>query len=278
MKSVVGIAKAGEMRTSTAVNAKVQYTFQRYDDMAAAIGKAFREHQVATAVAESSTEYHTWEKPTQNGVTLWTQCRALVRFQFTSLVDGSTFPVVAAGEGTDSSDKATNKAMTSAYKNALKIAFTLSTGEDDPDEHRPEIVTRNQVPDPAQQGYRDPGEDTVWQSVEQLATQPTEQNPESSRVEIAVRAVEGISRARTSGDLAALAAWALGKGAMLVDLSGGGVTVARRILAARATVPAGPRSNTAQQTQRPGRLPSQPPQGQQVRDVPLPEEPEGYGS
>lgn len=43
--------------------------------------------------------------------------------------------VAAIGEAADSGDKACNKAMTAANKYALRQAFQIETGDDDPDKH-----------------------------------------------------------------------------------------------------------------------------------------------
>jgi hypothetical protein len=57
-----------------------------------------------------------------------------LRFTHTS---GSYVEVEAAGEGSDTGDKATAKAMTAAYKYALRETFCIETG-DDPDKHASE--------------------------------------------------------------------------------------------------------------------------------------------
>lgn len=248
MADVIGIAKAGEMRQGTGINARVQYNFQRYEDMAAAVGKAFREHGVATQTVLTGTpNIHHFDKPTQSGKTLWTWIQLTMRFVFTSLVDGSTFTVEAVGEGLDSSDKATNKAMTSAYKNALRIAFTLSTGDDDPDASRPQVDTphetaRNAPPNGQPGAQLDPRERAVWDAVQLAARQPAEQNTEPSRMEIANQALQMLPKCRTTGDLAAVAAWVMGKGAFQTSPTQDGTTLAMRILSTRSTLPVGPRS------------------------------------
>ena len=54
-------------------------------------------------------------------------------FDFVSTEDGSRHTVKTFGEAMDSGDKATNKAMTAAFKYALRESFLISTG-DDPDD------------------------------------------------------------------------------------------------------------------------------------------------
>jgi hypothetical protein len=54
---------------------------------------------------------------------------------------GTEITVCALGEGADTSDKATNKAMTGAYKYALRQTFCIETG-DDPDKERIDRATR----------------------------------------------------------------------------------------------------------------------------------------
>jgi ERF superfamily len=235
MAEVIGIAKAGEMRNR---RGDVQYNFQRYEDMAGAVGKVFRSAGVATqtVLAAPPNVYH-WEKPTQDGKTLWTWVQVSMRFALTSLVDGSTFTVEALGEGLDSSDKATNKAMTSAYKNALKIAFTLSTADDkDPDATRPTMDTpREQVSQNGQQ--HQPPPEPIWAQVEQVARGSSAFDPEPARVEAAQRVKGSVGKANTTGDLAQLAQWASDRRALDVDVDG--VMLARRLWSFRSTLRVG---------------------------------------
>lgn len=57
--------------------------------------------------------------------------RSTIRFQH----EGGTYiDVMSAGEGADSGDKSLNKALTGAYKYALRQTFCIETG-DDPDKH-----------------------------------------------------------------------------------------------------------------------------------------------
>jgi hypothetical protein len=68
---------------------------------------------------------------------MWQRCRMLVRWRVYAS-DGSYVEHVTRGEGTDSGDKASNKAMTAAEKYLLLQVFAIAEGGDDPDHHRPE--------------------------------------------------------------------------------------------------------------------------------------------
>ena len=62
-------------------------------------------------------------------------------FDFVSADDGSIHVVRTMGEAMDSSDKATNKAMSAAYKYAALMTFAIPTeGDNDADAHTPEVV------------------------------------------------------------------------------------------------------------------------------------------
>jgi hypothetical protein len=56
-----------------------------------------------------------------------------VRYTLTHAGSGESQVICTVGEGADSGDKASNKAMTAAYKYALRQAFLIETGND-PDE------------------------------------------------------------------------------------------------------------------------------------------------
>jgi hypothetical protein len=63
-----------------------------------------------------------------------------MEFDFVSAVDGSKHVVKTCGEAMDSADKATNKAMSAAYKYALFQAFCIPTeGDNDADASTTEV-------------------------------------------------------------------------------------------------------------------------------------------
>jgi len=278
MQQVRGVPKAGQMKSSP--NAvQVQYTFQKYDDMAAAVGTAFRDHGVATQSSVISVEYHRWDKKnSQGGTTLWTSCAMTKRYLFTSLVDGSTIIVEACGEGSDSSDKATNKAHTSCLKNAYKEAFTLSTQDDgDPDAARPEITehVRNQ---PTQEQRNEALQQDPWQAAQAAVVHPAE-HLSNERMAAAMKGFEALSRCRTTGDALRITQWALASGLLSANING--QTLAAHILAARGTLRDGPPSQQqAHQTQRPAEYqPSERELAGAVRDLPNPmNPPDDYGN
>lgn len=131
MRDVRGIGKLGHL-----AEGGQQYKFRRYDDMANALGEAFREHGIFVQTTTLKSEYATREVPRQNGsgTTVWTSCRIAKRYRFTSLADGSTLEAEGFGEGRDMGDKATSKAETMAIKYALSQAFMLAVDVDDPDD------------------------------------------------------------------------------------------------------------------------------------------------
>jgi hypothetical protein len=69
-------------------------------------------------------------------------------FDFVSAADGSTHTVRTYGEAMDRSDKATNKAMSAAYKYAAFMTFAIPTeGDNDADAATPEVAAKTQ-PEP----------------------------------------------------------------------------------------------------------------------------------
>ncbi len=66
-----------------------------------------------------------------------------VDFSFVSAKDGSSHVVSVAGEAMDSADKATNKAMSAAYKYACLQAFCIPTeGDNDADSTTHDVATK----------------------------------------------------------------------------------------------------------------------------------------
>ena len=69
-----------------------------------------------------------------------------VAFHFVSAEDGSSHVVTTYGEAMDSADKATNKAMSAAYKYAAMQAFCIPTeGDNDADATTHEVTARTPV-------------------------------------------------------------------------------------------------------------------------------------
>src|SRR6185436_5053198 len=193
MDKVRGVPKAGEFIMGKGPNAKVDYKFQRYDDMAAAIGSAFRDEGVMIQAKVLDVTVDSWDKSSERGLQRW--CRVIIRkaFIFTSLVDGSTLEIEACGEGSDNSDKTTNKAETGAIKNAFKQAFVLATGEEDPDEVRPDDTGR-----PAERVLNDP-----WREAERAVVQAAQESRQwpSEAVGMATKVQGGILQCVSTGDL-----------------------------------------------------------------------------
>jgi hypothetical protein len=135
MREVNVIPKTGQYEGGKSGN----YSFRKYSDVALALGVAFRKYGVFAASETVSSNYDTDKKPYQSGsgYTEWTSARVGMRYIFTSLVDGSVLKAESWGEGKDSSDKATGKAMTNAIKSALTQAFMIPTDDPDPDADRP---------------------------------------------------------------------------------------------------------------------------------------------
>lgn len=69
--------------------------------------------------------------------------RIQATYRFVDPTDGDTIEVFAFGEGADTGDKVMNKAMTGAFKYALRQTFMISTG-DDPDKEASAEATKTQ--------------------------------------------------------------------------------------------------------------------------------------
>ena len=136
MRQVTYVPKAGQYDGGRSGS----YSFRKFEDTAAALGNAFRDHKIFVQSEVVSREIAEPEKKpysSGSGYTLWTQVFVTVRYRFTSLIDGSVLEASAIGEGKDSSDKSSAKAMTMAMKSALTQAFMIATDERDPDSERP---------------------------------------------------------------------------------------------------------------------------------------------
>lgn len=124
-----------------ALNKTQGFKYRSIDAVMNALNPAMIKHKIfcAPEVIEQIRE----ERTTGKGSTLiYSVCKIRYRF-FT--VDGSYIDAVVVGEGMDSGDKATNKAMSVAFKYACFQTFCIPTENliDDPDADTPELNRRN---------------------------------------------------------------------------------------------------------------------------------------
>lgn len=109
----------------------LNYTFAGEAALIAALRPAMVEHAVYMSVA-NITDIHRGEYTTAKGSVMQiVDLSATVRF--THAPSATSIDVVALGSGADTGDKASNKALTGAYKYALRQTFCIETG-DDPDD------------------------------------------------------------------------------------------------------------------------------------------------
>ena len=79
------------------------------------------------------------ERQTKSGGSLF-YVTVRVRFSFISTIDGSRHDAVLYGEAMDSADKATNKAMSAAYKYCVLLTFCIPTEAEDADSVTHEVL------------------------------------------------------------------------------------------------------------------------------------------
>jgi hypothetical protein len=111
------------------------YSFRGIDDVYNALAPLLAKHKLVILPEVISREWR--EAESKKGGKL-NFVALLVKYQFVSAVDGSWVTAVATGEGMDSSDKATNKAFSAAYKYVIMQAFAIPiAGTPDADDESP---------------------------------------------------------------------------------------------------------------------------------------------
>lgn len=126
------------------------YNFRGIDDVYNALAPILSEAQLCILPYVKGRTVT--ERQTQRGGVLF-YVNVDVDFHLVSAKDGSTHVISVCGEAMDSGDKATNKAMSAAYKYACMQAFCIPTeGDNDADKttHQvvaapPAVVTINEV-------------------------------------------------------------------------------------------------------------------------------------
>jgi len=110
----------------------LNYTFASESELIAALRPALIEHDITVSPVDcellESVQYET-----KRGGRMFV-ARVKTTYRFTHAPSGESEDVTVFGEGGDVGDKSLPKAMTCAYKYAIRQAFMIETG-DDPDRH-----------------------------------------------------------------------------------------------------------------------------------------------
>jgi hypothetical protein len=137
------LAKTGISKSRR--NSGQGYDFRGIDEVYAALSPLLAEHGLCILPRMISREVV--ERQTAKGGALF-NVTVEAEFDFVAAEDGSTHVVRTFGEAMDSADKATNKAMSAAYKYAALMAFAIPTeGDNDAD-----ATTHDVAPQPLPTG------------------------------------------------------------------------------------------------------------------------------
>ncbi len=122
------------------------YNFRGIDDVYNAIAPLLAKHSLCILPRVLTRECV--ERSSKSGGALF-YVTVEVEFDFVSADDGSKHTVKTFGEAMDSGDKATNKAMSAAYKYAAFQAFSIPTEADnDADAHTHSVASKTVLIDP----------------------------------------------------------------------------------------------------------------------------------
>ena len=163
-------------------NKQQGFHYRSHDDVLNALNPLLAKHGVFV-VPNVLERIANADRVTKSGNTMY-EVNLHVRFTFYGLA-GDSITASAWGEGTDSGDKSTNKAMTAAFKYCLAQSFAVSTGDTldsdsdspEPTSHRRDVGDGQTRPRGRQsrkerEQERAPAPDTFWKDwKEQLAGQ-----------------------------------------------------------------------------------------------------------
>ncbi len=110
----------------------INYAFRGIDDVYKTVSPLLVKHNLC--VIPRVVARTTSERKSSSGAALF-YVAVEVEFDFVSALDGSTHLVRTFGEAMDSGDKATNKAMSAAYKYAAFMTFGIPTEGDNDTEN-----------------------------------------------------------------------------------------------------------------------------------------------
>jgi len=154
-----------------------KYAYRGIEDMLSKIQPAFVKHGVVCFPRVLSAEYR--DGTTKNG---GSTREATLHVQFTFVGPaGDRIEAITVGEATDTSDKASNKAMTAAYKYALLLTLAIPTELDDQDAER---IERGHHVDPAKAWEIAAKNRLVAEAGKERAAELWKANPPSSDAEL----------------------------------------------------------------------------------------------
>lgn len=129
-------------------NQQKGYQFRGIDDVYNALSPVLAKNKLC--IIPRMIERDLVERQTQKGGVLF-YVTVKAEFDFVSAVDGSSHTVMTYGEAMDSADKATNKAMSAAYKYAAFQTFCIPTeGDNDADGTTHEVAPKKKAAAPKQ--------------------------------------------------------------------------------------------------------------------------------
>lgn len=125
-------------------NAQQGYNFRGIDDVYNALSPILSKHGLCVLPRVLSRDV-VERTTTKGGAIFYVTVEA--EFDFIAAEDGTKHTVKTFGEAMDSADKATNKAMSAAYKYAAMQAFCIPTeGDNDADASTHEVAPRRAAP------------------------------------------------------------------------------------------------------------------------------------
>lgn len=149
-------------------NQQQGYNFRGIDDVYNVLSPLLAKHNLCVIPRILSRECT--ERQTKSGGALF-YVAVDAEFDFVSAIDGSRHTAKTYGEAMDSADKATNKAMSAAYKYVCFMTFAIPTeGDNDADAQTPPpVAPRPQTP-PQPPKVTTPERIAKCSTIEDLAT------------------------------------------------------------------------------------------------------------
>lgn len=140
------LARIGVPKSRT--NAQEQYAYRGIDDLCIRLAPLLSKHRLC--ILPRVLERGSHERAGENN-SLLVNVSVRVAFDIVSARDGSSHTIEAYGEALDAGDKATAKAMSAAFKQALLQAFCIPVeGAEDAEASTHRLAARSEVLDPDQ--------------------------------------------------------------------------------------------------------------------------------
>lgn len=171
-KMVQVMGEIGQLQKDGSVtdrSGRKMYDYLSEEQTTSELQKALIKHGLVIFPIEIEDKFFYVEGQTSSGTYKTPISEVKVRYKIVDAETGETDIIVGKGQGSDNGDKASNKAMTGAYKYMMRHSFAVSTGDDGDHDASDPIIQRSEQKGPQKAPQGRAGSSELLNKVSQQA-------------------------------------------------------------------------------------------------------------